>query len=234
MDRNRKASAFAAAAVTALALGTGWFHATHGTAGTAAHQTRAATDTDDKLRPANYILIGTAGTTTFSVPPSPPVITVTCTASEATSKTLPSGLGASQVLPPMFNNGLNSSTGQPNPCTDSTGGKDTTVTKGIWTITFLDSPTETETSAEPNTGDQLEITIPKGGAVVTNSLHCVITVAPTAAFQVIGAYDDVNKFTVSLSNLPVSVAGPSPCPTAATTSSFNGVYTFSPSMRDIS
>jgi len=101
-------------------------------------------------------------------------------------------------------------------------------------IAAVDSPNETESQAEPNSGDMLEVIVPKAGAVVTNTLHCHIVVAPNGPFTVTGTYDDHSTFTVNVTNLPVAVSGPAPCPTAATTSSFQGTYIFSPGVSDAS
>ncbi len=59
--------------------------------------------------------------------------------------------------------------------------------------------------------------------------------APTKAFKVTGTYDDVNKFTVNISNLPIKVTGPAGvCPLSATTSTFKAVYIFTPGVSDAS
>ena len=215
MHRTRKLGTLVAAtAVAAMALG-----AAVASAGP------LAKDTDDHYSPAGATVVGTAGINTFTAG----AVTVTCTQSVAGGKTPATGLKAFNISPlPTFNDG----TGVP--CNDSFGFKDTTTTSGVWKLAFLDAAGD-ETQTEPNSGDRLEVIIPKGGAVVavTNagSPVCTITVAPTAAFKVIGTYDDHNKFTVAITNLPIHITGSIICPTA-TTSKFTATYTFTPGLAD--
>lgn len=191
----------------------------------ASNGVQAAKDTDDHYNPAGKKVSGHSSSTVFKAGP----ITVTCTNSVAGGKTPATGLKAFNLKPlPVFNDG----TGQP--CTDSLGFTDTTVTSGKWTIGFIDAAND-EAGNEPNSGDKLVVTVPQAGAKVTNTGGCVITVAPGGPFQVVGTYDDVNKFTVSISNLPISVTGPGGvCPLTAKKSSFNGTYTFTPGVTDAS
>jgi hypothetical protein len=213
---------------------------------------------DDFYKPANTLVTGTAsvllttaqcgghtppaGTVTcFSIPGTSPVITVFCSHSVAGGTTSaydpasPGGPGdgddakAFHISPlPVFDD-------QPTHpyCTDSLGGHDTSVaneTNGKWTIGLKDL-TNDEAGPEPN-ADHLVVNVPKAGVIVTNTLGCTITVAPTAAFKVTGAYDDVNKFTVSITNLPIITSGGS-CPLpASAVSTFNAIYTFSPGVSD--
>jgi hypothetical protein len=210
---------------------------------------RATTDTDDSYVPANTQVTGTASTllttaqcgghsppagtvTCFSIPGTSPVITVFCKNSVAGGKTPATGIGAFHISPlPTFDNGAGT------PCTDSLGGKDTSTaneTNGKWMIKLLDSKAAADETpgTEPNAGDKLQVTVPKAGVIVTNTLGCTITVAPSAAFKVKGAYDDVSKFTVSITNLPIITSGGS-CPLpASAVSTFNAVYTFSPGVTD--
>jgi hypothetical protein len=191
-----------------------------------AHASPQAADTDDHYSPASTQITGTSTKTTFSVPPASPVLTVTCTHSTSGGKTPATGLGLFPVNPlPVFNDGTG------NPCTDNLNGTETTTTSGPWMIGGIDKAND-ETSTEPNTGDKVKIIVPKGGAVVHTSEGCTITVAPNGPFTVIGTYDDKNKLTVSVSNLPVKTTGGScPLPTS-TTSSFHGTYIFSPNLSD--
>ncbi len=66
--------------------------------------------------------------------------------------------------------------------------------------------------------------------MVTNSLGCTITVAPTEAYDVkaAGNYDGVSKLTVKITTLPIKVTGGLQCPTTATKASFTATYTFTP------
>jgi hypothetical protein len=191
---------------------------------------KASSDTDDSYNPANTTVSGHATNTVFTAGP----ITVTCTNSVAGGKTpkATAHLKAFNLKPlPVFNDG----TGQP--CTDNLGFTDTTNTNntnGKWKIQFIDAPND-ENGTEPNSGDKLSVTVPKAGAIVTNSAGCTITVAPTAAFKVVGAYDDVNKFTVAITNLPIHVTGPGGvCPLSTNVAHFNATYTFTPGVSDSS
>ncbi len=215
--KTRKASVLFATAALAVSLSTVW-----------AHASPTASDSDDHYNPAGTTVKGTSTKTTFSVPATSPVITVTCTHSSAGGKTPATGLGAFTISPrPVFNDGKGK------PCTDNLGGTETTTTSGTWKIQEIDAAGD-ESQSEPNSGDKLQVTVPKGGAVVHTSEGCTITVAPNGAFKVPGSYNDVNTFVVSISNLPIKVTGGAICPTTATTSSFNGTYTFSPHVGDAS
>ena len=189
-----------------------------------AHAAPLVTETDDNYIPASTQVTGTSHQTVFSVGP----ITVTCTNSVAGGKTPALGIKPFAIKPlPVFNDGSSSA-----PCTDTVGATDTTTTSGAWKIQLKDAPND-ETQTEPNSGDKLIVTVPIGGAVVNNSFGCVITVAPTAAFKVIGTYDDHNTFTVNISNLPIKVTGPAGvCPLSSTTSTFSGTYVFTPGVSD--
>jgi hypothetical protein len=187
-----------------------------------------AKDSDDHYNPVSTVVAGAAGTNTFAAGG----ILVTCTHSTAGGKTPATGLKAFAIAPlPTFNDGASGA-----PCTDSFGFTDFTTTSGAWKLAFLDAAGD-ETQTEPNSGDRLEVIIPKAGAVVTVkngiSTVCTITVAPAASFKVIGTYNDVNTFTVAITNLPVSITGGIICPTA-TKASFNATYTFTPGFGDAS
>jgi hypothetical protein len=215
--RTKKGGALAAASMMALAFSF-----------VLAHASPQAADTDDKYKPAGMQVNGTSSKTTFSVPGGSPIITVTCTHSTAGGKTPATGLGMFAISPlPAFNDG----TGRP--CTDSLGGTVTTTTSGAWKIGFVDKASD-ETSAEPNTGDRMQIIIPKAGAVVHTSEGCTITVAPSGPVTLTGTYNDKTTLTVSVTNLPVTTSGGS-CPLpASTTSTFHGTYVFSPGVSDAS
>jgi len=217
MSRTRKVSLLiAVAAVGALTFG----------GMKASASPNAGETTEDHLVPAGTHVTGTSSRTVFSVGHG--VIIVTCTHSTSGTTTAKTGLPFTKISPlPQFNDGAGK------PCTDNTGSTDTTTTQGTWLIGFLDKASD-ETSAEPNAGDRLEVIVPKAGAIVTNTLHCKIIVAPNGPFKVIGAYDDHSKFTVNISGLPIQVSGPAQCPSAATTSTFTGVYIFSPGVHDVS
>jgi hypothetical protein len=233
MNRTPRWSVFAAVSVVALAFGLVLTQA-------------SAAETDDyyivKGVPStgSVHVTGTSSKTVFSVPPTGG-ITVTCTHSAAggTPPARAAGLAAFAISPlPVFNDGK-TSTGTIKPCTDNLGGTETTTTNnlnGKWTIREIDNASETETSVEPNSGDRLVVIVPKAGAIVKTSEGCTITVAPSGAVAVFGAYTDgvngVYRFTVAITNLPIHVSGGAACPTAATTSSFHAVYTFTPAVRD--
>ena len=220
--KKSKIGAMVVAAAASLTLGVGVAHSAH-----ASGSTPFSTDTDDNLTPASTAVTGTSHKTVFSVAAG--AIVVTCTLSKAKATTPATGLGPVNLTsPPTFTDGGN----PPAPCTDNLGATDTTATSGTWTLKFVDAPND-ETGTEPNaTGDKMQIVVPQGGAVVTNSLGCTITVAPNGPFTVTGKYDDTSKLHVSITNLPISVAGGPQCPTNATTSTFQGTYTFSPGVHD--
>jgi hypothetical protein len=165
------------------------------------------------IAPASTKVSGKSTSTVFAAGG----ITVTCTNSVAGGTTPANGLSFPIKPLPTFNDGTGS------PCTDSFGGTDNTKTKGTWTLKFI-NPTE------------LEIVVAKAGAVVTNSLGCTITVAPTAAYDVkaAGNYDGVSKLTVKITTLPIKVTGGLQCPTTATKASFTATYTFTPGMAEVS
>jgi hypothetical protein len=242
--RSKKVGMLVAVATAALALsGAGAYHAS---------SAPLAADTDDHYSPANTTVTGNAATTLstaqcgghtppagtvtcFAIPGSSPVIVVFCTRSIAGGKTPATGSKPFKISPlPVFDDGSGTK-----PCTDSLGGTDTSVansTHGTWTIGLVDAPND-ETKTEPNAGDKLTVSVPGAGVIVTNSLGCTITVNPPVggvfkAFKVTGAYDDHSKFTVSITNLPVTTTGGS-CPLPASTiSTFNAIYTFTPGVSD--
>jgi hypothetical protein len=135
-------------------------------------------------------------------------ITVTCTAFRSTGK-VPSTPKYTVYLesPPKI-------TG----CTDSLGGTDTITnnhTNGEWRLA--------ENKTAPYT---MALTIPKDGSTFFSSVlpSCVITVAPTAAAPVTGAYNDTTG-TVTVTKGPIPVTG-SGC--SATTATVNATIVLTP------
>jgi hypothetical protein len=147
--------------------------------------------------------------TTFSATIATVPVTLTCTSASTSfvASTTSPALGPVNVSNPVF-------TG----CTDSLGGTDTVKsnsTNGRWTATFVDGPNDETTEA--TAADQIKIGIPKAGQTVTSSkfANCTITVAPSAAASVPGAYDD--KGTLTITNQPVMFSTSALCPGGAAT-----------------
>lgn len=224
---------------------------------TLVHASLAASDSDDHYKPAKTGITGTAvataaeteactvnnvapppGTVTcFSVPGESPTITVYCTHSTSGGTTPATGLGLFAVKPsPVFNDGYNKN-GTPKPCTDSLGGTETTKISGTWEIGGIDAAND-ESSGEPNSGDGIKVVVPKAGAVVITSQGCQITIAPNGPYTATGAYDDHSKFTVALTNVPVTVSKlKAGCPLPAGVplkSTFKAIYVFVPGVSDAS
>ena len=189
----------------------------------------STSDSDDSLTPASTVITATS---TQTVATTPSGMSLTCTNSTTSGRTPATALGAIKVSPPVFNDGYNTS-GAPKPCTDSAGGTDVITTGGTWKVKFLDKKSD-ENTAEPGAGDRIKLVIPQGGAVDHNSFGCVVTLAPSGAFALKGTYDDVNTLSINVSNVPVSVSGPSLCTPGSATGSFSAVYTFSPGVSDLS
>lgn len=155
----------------------------------------AAGDTDDSLKPAS---------TTFTVSNSTSIklagtingigITVTCTSVSMTAKTRASGLTADVTTNPSF-------TG----CTDNLFGRDTVTTSGTWSLTLVDNAAEGTT--EPNTGDQLTINIPAGGAKFTSSSFSSCTITAGASTPTSSSFNDQNSATFTNANVNVSGSG---------------------------
>ena len=189
----------------------------------------AAGDTDDSISPPNTAFTATNtthGTTTnivFQGTINGFPITVTCKNSTISATTPASGLGPITITVTFTN------------CTDSLGGTDTvtiSTANGSWQLTFIDSTaTGEETQTEPNSGDQIQVTIPKAGATFKSSAlsSCTITVAPTAPATITGVYDDVNTVSFSGVSFPVSGAG---C--TATSSKITGSYKSNVNFHDVS
>jgi hypothetical protein len=213
-----KSGTLAAAAVTALALGSVLASAA------------TATDTDDHYKPAGATIRFVSARMVFSEPPTGGVI-VTCTNSTTNGKTPTSGLGEFAIAQPKFNDGY-ATTGAPKVCTDNLQGTEVITTSGSWAIGFIDAAND-ETTTEPNTGDRFRVFIPKGGMVIKSSLGATCTVAPSAPFSLVGSYTDVNKLTFDVRNVPVFVAGGTGWP-PGTMASFQAVFTLSPGVSDAS
>jgi hypothetical protein len=218
MHRNRILAMVGLAGVTALAVGSStWAHASPNA------------DVGDSILPANSFVKLFSNHSTFTVPPGPNGLTVTCTANTAYLKTPAISTTSTThpllALPPSFDDGINTSTFAVAPCTDNLHGTDVTTTSGAWTASFVDAATDTETAAHL---DNISIVVPKGGAVVKSSLGCTITVAPSAPFTVTGHYtDSTGQLAVNVSNLPILITG-SGCPPASTS---NFIATFTSTLR---
>jgi hypothetical protein len=161
----------------------------------------AAGDTDDSISPASTAFTANNSTNiVFKGNVNGFPVTVTCKNSSISGSTPASGLGPVNINNPTFSG-----------CTDSLGGTDTITTNstnGHWQLTFLDSTaTGEETQTEPNSGDSLQVTIPKGGATFTSTAlpGCVITVTVTVTVIITGTYDDVS--IVVFTNVSISVKG---------------------------
>lgn len=147
----------------------------------------------------------------------------TCTNSVTSGTTPATGLGAFAIAPPTFNDGTG------NPCTDTRTFTDTITTSGNWTARLLDKVNDEE-SREPNPGDRFALVIPKAGLVDHNSFNsCTITLAPNAPFQVVGAYDDHNKFVIDVSGIPATATG---CVASSGTVGIKATYILTPGITD--
>jgi hypothetical protein len=190
-------------------------------------------DTDDYIAPVSTTIttsLASGADSVFVAQIGSFTVTLTCTASSTTGKTPAHGL--SLVVAPVSFTG----------CTDSLSGKDTVKTSGTWRVTGIDAPNDetTEPPAGPNSGDHLRITVPMDGATVVSSFDstCLITVAPNAAVQVVGRYNDHNRLVITNAPVPVSytATGTPGCPggNGSSTAKFSGTYTLSPAVHDAS
>jgi len=191
-----------------------------------AHASPAVTETDDHYKPANTTIIGRSNAVSIAIPPTTPVITWTCTNSVVVQKTPATGLGTYKITPPTFNDGAGK------PCIDNRGFSDTVVSHGTWYAGFVDSPLD-ELSKEPNLGDRLKFIIPIGGVTVTTSDGCLLTFAPTAPLKAIGAYNDINKFSI-IGVVPIKITGGPQCPVSSVAAAFSVTYTLTPGLSDAS
>jgi len=151
-------------------------------------------------------------------------ITVSCTTFSASGTIPASGLKV-KIAPPTISG-----------CTDSLGGTDTVATNqtnGKWALKEIDV-TGTADNSEPNSGDKMELIIPKAGATFESSVlgsACVIVVAPSAAAKVKGTYDDVNTMTFTNVVFPTAPKAGSTC-TAAATATSSATEVLSPNVHD--
>lgn len=156
-------------------------------------------DTDDSISPAstNFTATQTTGAV-FSFTLNGLPFTVTCKNASFSGRTPSSGLGPVNITNPIFSN-----------CTDQ-GGNPVTVTtnsiNGQWGTTFVDAPAESEiTGTEPNTGDQLQILIPKAGITITSKFWpCGLSLPSTARTPITSTYDDVSTMTFQNASIPAS------------------------------
>lgn len=183
----------------------------------------AASDGDDSISPAgtSYKVTNTSNIVLrgkfngFSA-------TVTCKNSLIMGTTPVFGLGPANISKPSFTN-----------CTDSFGGTDTVTTNmnnGPWQVTFIDVGND-EDQAEPNFGDEIQVTIPKAGATL-KILNCTLTVAPSQSANVAGLYDDRSVLTFSNAVVPISMINGNGC--TASSATLSGSYAVSPNLQDVS
>ncbi len=176
-----------------------------------------------------------SGNTTFAVG----TFTVSCTHSTATFSIPASPSVATNLNGLVFDD---DSGPPPSPCNTSTAGVTATTSvstaNGSWTLTFndigdtgTDQSSNTGDSGEPNS-DSATIAIPKAGATITTSNGCTITVDPSAGSNVTASYNDAGTAKFSSQRVSVSATGTN-CP-SGTTGTFNGTYTVSPSLSDVS
>ncbi|MEV4946490.1 hypothetical protein [Streptomyces sp. NPDC053755] len=142
-------------------------------------------------------------------------VTVTCSVSVSTG-TVPAAPGnhnpagpvSSPISAPTYSS-----------CTSSMPGVTPTVTtSGAWQVSMQNGAPITAT-----------MTVPAGGLVVktTGLATCTVVAAPTAAAAVPGTWANGAPPSLTFTNasVPVKVTGGFGCPTSATASTFNAVYT---------
>ncbi|MER7761409.1 hypothetical protein [Streptomyces sp. NPDC097619] len=142
-------------------------------------------------------------------------VTVTCSVSVATGSvpaapgnTNPAGPVSSPISPPTYSS-----------CTSSMPGVTPTVTtSGAWKVTMQ--------NGSPSTA---VLTVPVAGLKVQTSglAVCTVIAAPSAPAGAPGTWTNgaPPKLTFTNATVPVTVTGGFGCPTSATTSTFNAVYT---------
>lgn len=177
----------------------------------------AAGETDtDNISPASTAFTATSTNVTFSGTIDGVSFTVTCSTSTVSGKTPASGLGSIPITLSFSG------------CKDNHGGTDSITVTGA-TLKFIDAANDEATpDVEPNSGDQLQIAIPKGGGVFKTSAlpGCTLT---TNADTINGAYDDVSTVTFTNVSVPVSASG---C--FASTPTQSGSYKSNPGFHDVS
>ncbi|MBT2442962.1 hypothetical protein J7E93_23205 [Streptomyces sp. ISL-36] len=142
-------------------------------------------------------------------------VTVTCSVSVSTG-TVPAAPGNHNAAGPV-----SSPISAPtySSCTSSMSGVTPTVTtSGAWQVSMQNGSPITAT-----------MTVPTGGLVVktTGLATCTVVAAPTAAASVPGSWANGAPPSLTFTNasVPVKVTGGFGCPTSATSSVFNAVYT---------
>ncbi|MFJ8666444.1 hypothetical protein [Streptomyces sp. NPDC093600] len=142
-------------------------------------------------------------------------VTISCTVSVATG-TVPAAPGnhnpagpvSSPISAPTYSS-----------CTSSTPGVTPTVTtSGAWQVSMQNGAPITAT-----------MTVPTGGLVVktTGLASCTVVTAPNGPANAPGTWTNGAPSTLTFTNasVPIKVTGGFGCPTSATTSTFNAVYT---------
>ncbi|MFF8279855.1 hypothetical protein ACF05T_27735 [Streptomyces lateritius] len=203
MSRTHTTIALGLAAAGALTLGT--------VSATAAPLPTAAAGSTT-VTPAGHAFKATlSGKATFKAGS----VTVTCSVSVSTG-TVPAAPGnhnpagpvSSPISAPTYSS-----------CTSSMAGVTPTVTtSGAWQVSMQNGAPITAT-----------MTVPAGGLVLKTSglAACTVVAAPTAAASVPGAWANGAPPSLTFTNasVPVKVTGGFGCPTSATSSTFNAVYT---------
>jgi hypothetical protein len=175
----------------------------------------AASDTDDSLKPANTSFTFSGGNIVLSTTINGLFFKFICTVG-MTVKTRASGLAADVTNGPAFTH-----------CADNFFGTDTVTTSGTWTLTLLDDASETQ--AEPNSGDQLAINIPAGGAKFTSSALPGCTVTTGASSPASSSFNDQSSATFSNANVNVTGNG---C-TVSTPAHLSGTFTSNINVGDL-
>ena len=121
-------------------------------------------------------------------------------------------------------------------CTDNRGHTEavtTNRTHGSWSLTEVDAAND-DGQKEPNTGDQMSLTIPQGGATLTSTAvkgPCTLTFAPSANANVTGTYNDLGSDTVKLARIPGTTGGG--CPTSPANATTAYTIVLSKALHDV-
>ena len=178
----------------------------------------AAGDTDDSLSPANTsFTVSNSGNITFAGTINGLAITVTCTGVTMTAKTPASGLTASVTSNPVYSG-----------CRDTFGGTDTVTSHGTYSLTLKDAASDS-TATEPNSGDQLTINIPNGGATFTSNILPGCTITAQASTPTSSSFNDKNSATYTKAPVNVTASG---C-TASSTTSLSGIFVSNINVGDL-
>jgi hypothetical protein len=193
-----------------------------------------AADTGDGLTPAaTSFTVANNGNVTLSGNVTVGFITVkvvvTCTSVTLTAKTPPAS--PPSLTAPVTSNQPVTFTG----CTDNQGGRDTVTTSGSWSLTLIDNPTEVDPVTEPNTGDQLTINIPAGGAKFSSSALSGCTITANASSPKTSSFNDGSgsggsSTSGTFSGASVSVTGSGSCSASAT--SLSGIFQSATAIHD--